>query len=97
MSIRNRQVIGTVLRAECPQIVSKEYGSVVLTQHQDILYLSMTDGKYCRVANLPEGLVMLVKAFYAFDIQYPSKLFHLLDVMCGGDAKLSNPQQLMLK
>ena len=98
MNIKNRKVVEFIVEEGTPIKVSQSYGSVKLAV-SDKIYIAIMGGFYFHTDSLSEGLVMLIKSFYALDIQYPKdakKVFDFIDYVCCGKGVLSRPQRALL-
>ena len=66
----NRRVVEFIVKKGTPIKVSQSYGSAKLAASNKI-YIAIMGGFYFHTDSLIEGLIMLIKVFYALDIQYP--------------------------
>lgn len=81
-----------------------EFGSVILSTYEGSLYITFPNQHYFLVSGLAEGLILLAKLHYVFNIEYPkaaSRMFifleHLLRVGEHRSGKLSKSMAALLR
>ena len=85
MKMKRRSLINSIIRQGNPQTIGQDYGSVVLCLKNTSLYIAALDF-YFEVPDLANGLVTMMKLFYALDIHYPTiarSLFAFLEHVSG--------------
>lgn len=99
LSVKSKKLSHSVIIKTSP--TETNYGSVILVTHDNNIYLTVLDKKYFRVNSLAEGLAVIMKLHYVFDIEYPkiaNRIYIFLEHLCGipGVSKLSGSMESLL-